>query len=84
MEMDFMLTAGQSLNRMRLLLEGATVFFENELSGRYRAALEDGRTDEALALDMLGTTLNELRQEVATLQAVCVKSNKRILNHNSG
>lgn len=76
MEMDFMLTAGQSLNRMRLLLEGATVFFENELSGRYRAALGADNTDEALALDMLGTTLNELRQEVAALQAVCVKSNK--------
>ena len=75
MEMDFMLNAGQALNKMRLTLEGATTFFETDLSGHYREARAATRTDEALALDMLGTALNELRREVAELQAVVVKSN---------
>ena len=75
MEMNFMLNAGQALNKMRLPLEGATTFFETDLSGHYREALAAGRTEEALALDMLGTALNELRREVAELQAVVVKSN---------
>ena len=75
MEMDFMLNAGQALNRMRLTLEGAAAFFENDLSGHFREALAAGRTDEALALDMLGTALNELRREVAELQSAIVKSN---------
>ena len=75
MEMDFMLNAGQALNRMRLTLEGAVAFFENDLSGHYREALAAGRTDEALALDMLGTALNELRRDVAELQAAVVNSN---------
>ena len=75
MEMDFTLNAGQALNRMRLTLEGATTVFENELAGCYREALVAGQTDTALALDMLGTALHELRQEVATLQEAVVKSN---------
>ena len=84
MEMDFMLNAGQALNKMRLTLEGATTFFETDLSGHYREALAAGRTDEALALDMLGTALNELRREVAELQAVVVNSNICNRHHNSG
>ena len=69
---------------MRLTLEGAASFFENDLSGHYREALAAGRTDEALALDMLGTALNELRREVTELQAAVVKSNKRNLQQNFG
>ena len=75
MDMDFMLNAGQALNKMRLTLEGAAFFFEKDLSGYYREAMAAGRADEALALDMLGTALNELRREVADLQASVVKSN---------
>ena len=82
--MDLMLNVGQGLNKMRLTLEGAAVLFENDLSGCYRAALDAGQLVTALALDMLGTALNELRQDVTELQAAVVNSNKRILNQNFG
>ena len=75
MEMDFQALAGHTLNRMRLMVEGALVLYESNAGNCYPQMLAEGRTEEALTLDMLGTTLNELRQSISDLQAALVKSN---------
>lgn len=76
MEKDFLFTAGHTLSKMRLTVEGAVLLYESDVATYYQEALVAGRTDEALALDMLGTALHELRQDIAALQAAIVKSNK--------
>ena len=75
MEMDFQALAGHTLNRMRLMVEGALVLYESNTGNCYPQMLAEGRTEEALTLDMLGTTLNELRQSISDLQEALVKSN---------
>lgn len=75
MEKDFLFTAGHTLSKMRLTVEGAVLLYESDVAACYQEALASGRTDEALALDMLGTVLHELRQDIAALQAALVKSN---------
>lgn len=72
MEQNWM--TGKTLNQMRLIVEGAIVLYENDLAWCYKQALGEGRADEALALDMLGTTLHELRQSIRELQTELVKS----------
>lgn len=75
MEKDFLFMAGHTLGKMRLTVEGAVLLYENDVSTCYQEALAAGRTDEALALDMLGTALHDLRQDISALQAALVKSN---------
>jgi len=75
MEKDFLFMAGHTLSKMRLMVEGAVLLYENDVAACYQEALAAGRMDEALALDMLGTALHELLQDIAALQAAYVKSN---------
>ena len=64
MEKDF----GEALAMMRLVAEGARTMFENELSPLYGFLLKNGRADEALALDTIGTALTTLEQQAHDLQ----------------
>ena len=64
MEKDF----GEVLAIMRLVAEGACTMFENELSPLYGFLLKNGRTEEALALDTIGTALTTLEQQAHDLQ----------------
>jgi len=50
MEMDFQALAGHTLNRMRLMVEGALVLYESNTGNCYPQMLAEGRTEEALTL----------------------------------
>lgn len=52
--MDFERLEGQTLEHMRLLIEGAVVLYENDVMPLYAMALEQQRYQEAAGLDTLG------------------------------
>ena len=64
MEKDF----GEMLAMMRLTAEGAHTLFENELSSLYGFLMKNGKEEEALALDTIGTALATLEQHIHDLQ----------------
>ena len=64
MEKDF----GEVLAMMRLTAEGARTLFENELSPLYGFLMKNGKEEEALALDTIGTALTMLEQQAHDLQ----------------
>ena len=55
--MDFERLEGQTLEHMRLLIEGAVVLYENDVMPLYAMALEQKRYQEAAGLDTLGKRL---------------------------
>ena len=69
MEKDF----GEVLAIMRLVAEGARTMFENELSPLYGFLLKNGRADEALALDTIGTAINMLEAYARELHTATVE-----------
>ena len=69
MEKDF----GEVVAMMRLVAEGARTLFENELSPLYGFLLKNGRTEEALALDTIGTAINVLEQHARELHTATVE-----------
>ena len=68
MEKTFMFVAGETLANMRLVAEGARTLFEDELSSLYGFLIKNGREEEALALDTIGTAINALEQQAHELQ----------------
>ncbi len=60
---------GKSLANMRIVIEGAVHLFEMEVDPLYQLALENGRKEQALALDTLGAALNTLYGQIADVQA---------------
>ena len=68
MEKTFMFIAGETLANMRLVAEGARSLFENELSPLYGFLMKNGKEEEALALDTIGTALSTLEQQAHDLQ----------------
>lgn len=68
MEKDFLFIAGEMLGSMRLMAEGVRAVFESQLSPMYGELLSLGRQEEAVALDTIGTALNQLQQQIHTLQ----------------
>ena len=70
MKKDFLFLAGERLGNMRLTAEGARTLFESELPPLYHTLMEGGQTEEALALDTIGTALNTLEQQIHDLQLV--------------
>ncbi len=68
MKKDFLFLAGEQLGNMRLTAEGARTLFESELSPLYHTLMEGGQTEEAIALDAIGTALNTLEQQIHDLQ----------------
>ena len=68
MEKTFMFIAGETLANMRLTAEGARTLFENELSPLYGFLMKNGKEEEALALDTIGTALTTLEQQAHDLQ----------------
>ena len=68
MEKTFMFVAGETLANMRLVAEGARTLFENELSSLYGFLIKNGREEEALTLDTIGTALATLGQQTCDLQ----------------
>ena len=57
---------------MRLVAEGARSLFESELSSLYGFLMKNGKEEEALALDTIGTALATLEQQAHDLQCSCV------------
>ena len=68
MEKTFMFIAGETLANMRLVAEGARTLFESELSSLYGFLMKNGKEEEALALDTIGTALTTLEQQAHDLQ----------------
>ena len=68
MEKTFMFIAGETLANMRLVAEGARSLFESELSSLYGFLMNNGKEEEALALDTIGTALTTLEQQAHDLQ----------------
>ena len=66
--MDFALLEGQTLEHMRLLIEGAVVLYENDVMPLYSMAMEQGRYQEAAGLDTLGAALTTLQSDIRELQ----------------
>ena len=60
--MDFALLEGQTLEHMRLLIEGAVVLYENDVMPLYSMAMEQERYQEAAGLDTLGAALTTLQK----------------------
>lgn len=68
MEKDFQFLAGEQLRNMRLVAEGARTLFENDISSLYGFLMKNGKEEEALSLDTIGTALNTLEQQIHDLQ----------------
>ena len=68
MERNFMFIAGETLANMRLTAEGARTLFENGISSLYGFLRKNGKEEEALSLDIIGTALNTLEQQIHDLQ----------------
>ena len=66
--MDFALLEGQTLEHMRLLIEGAVVLYENDVMPLYSMAMEQERYQEAAGLDTLGAALTTLQIDIRELQ----------------
>ena len=66
--MDFALLEGQTLEHMRLLIEGAVVLYENDVMPLYSMAMEQERYQEAAGLDTLGAALTPLQSDIRELQ----------------
>lgn len=66
--MDFALLEGQTLEHMRLLIEGAVVLYENDVMPLYSMAMEQKRYQEAAGLDTLGAALTTLQSDIRELQ----------------
>ena len=66
--MDFALLEGQTLEHMRLLIEGAVVPYENDVMPLYSMAMEQERYQEAAGLDTLGAALTTLQSDIRELQ----------------
>ena len=64
MERNITVIAGE----MRLVAEGARSLFESELSSLYGFLMMNGKEEEALALDTIGTALTTLEQQAHDLQ----------------
>ena len=64
MERNITVIAGE----MRLVAEGARSLFESELSSLYGFLMNNGKEEEALALDTIGTALTTLEQQAHDLQ----------------
>ena len=64
MERNITVIAGE----MRLVAEGARLLFESELSSLYGFLMNNGKEEEALALDTIGTALATLEQQAHDLQ----------------
>ena len=71
MEKDFQFLAGEQLRNMRLVAEGARTLFENDITSLYGFLMKNGQTEEAIALDTIGTALNTLEQQIHVLQRAC-------------
>lgn len=71
MDTDFLFIAGEGLGSMRLTAEGARTLFENQLSPLYGLLLSLGRQEKAIALDTIGTALNQLEGQIHDLQTAC-------------
>lgn len=67
MERNITVIAGE----MRLVAEGARSLFESELSSLYGFLMKNGKEEEAIALDTIGTALNTLEQQIHDLQLAC-------------
>ena len=72
MEKTFMFVAGETLANMRLVAEGARSLFENDITSLYGFLMNNGKEEEALALDTIGTALATLEQQAHDLQCSCV------------
>ena len=67
MEHNIALIAGE----MRLTAEGARSLFESELSPLYGWLMKNGKEEEALALDTIGTALALMEGWACELQRGC-------------
>ena len=67
--MDFERLEGQTLEHMRLLIEGAVVLYENDVMPLYALALKQERYQEAAGLDTLGAALTALQSDIRELQS---------------
>lgn len=54
---------------MRLIVEGAVNMFENEAQPLYRLGIKNDKQDAAMAFDMVGVALGELKRHICELQA---------------
>ena len=70
--MDFALLEGQTLEHMRLLIEGAVVLYENDVMPLYSMAMEQERYQEAAGLDTLGAALTKVPSDFNP--TICGKS----------
>ena len=61
------------LAEMRLVAEGARSLFESELSSLYGLLMKNGREEEALALDTIGTAINMLEAYARELHMATVE-----------
>lgn len=65
---DFVLTTGNIVATVRLLVEGAITLYEDEASPLFRLGLSHDQPVAATAFEVIGTALYELRTQVMALQ----------------
>lgn len=67
-EDDFMWIAGNAFSEMRLMVEGAISFFEDDAGVLCRLAREADKWNANRSLNDIGTALYELRRHITALQ----------------
>lgn len=65
---DFVLTTGNIVANVRLLVEGAITLYEDEASPLFRLGLLHDQAVAATAFEVIGTALYELRTQAMALQ----------------
>ncbi len=74
LEDDFMWVTGHAFSEMRLLVEGAISFFEDDAGVLCRLAREADKWNANRALNDIGTALYELRRHITALQETHYKA----------
>lgn len=70
----YILQTGDTLAQMRLLIEGASLLYEDEASPLHKLAYTNDQPMAAMALDTIGTALYRLREHAVSLQTAFAES----------
>ncbi len=82
MKDNFLWTCGMTLAKMRLLIEGALVLFENDAAPVIFLARKNRMYEPANSVDILGGALYDLREYVSSLQSAHLSQVQRELEQD--
>lgn len=71
---EYILQTGDTLAQMRLLIEGASIIYEDGASSLLRLAYDNDQPAAAMAFDTIGTALYHLREHTIRLQMAFAES----------